>query len=249
MTGRGVIDLDWPANSRQPCRPMRQLGAGHVRRKARVRAGDGPSADAHVPALCRPLQRRSQRQELHLPGPAAVHGVRPADLPRKPARHRHLPPSAVGQALSHGAAGPCRPLDIGRGQRRARLAPLCDVRADADCPGAQALCRRAVRRRAGGNCLRAGHHKHRAVPVAVPLGRVQAHQGGRAAAHAARPQRQHPDLHPHRRRQVFRQRHPGCDRAGGRCDLRDGPRLCRLRPAQSAELGQRPSSWSGPRPA
>ena len=62
-------------------------------------------------------------------------------------------------------------------------------------------------------------------------------KGAVKAAHAARPARQHPDLPPHRRRQVLRQRHPGRDRARGRRHLRDGPRLRRLRPAVSARAG------------
>ena len=68
------------------------------------------------------------------PGPDAfvrraipIHGLRPADLPGKPARHRDLPLGPRIETLSHGLppAGPA--LDAGRCQRKARLAYPCGV--------------------------------------------------------------------------------------------------------------------------
>ena len=68
----------------------------------------------------RPVWRRSPGPDAFLRRAIPVHGLRPADLPGKPARHRDLPLGPRIETLSHGLppAGPA--LDAGRCQRKAR---------------------------------------------------------------------------------------------------------------------------------
>ena len=71
--------------------------------------------------------RRSPGPDAFLRRAIPVHGLRPADLPGKPERHRDLPLGPRIETLSHGLppAGPA--LDAGRCQRKARLAYPCGV--------------------------------------------------------------------------------------------------------------------------
>src|SRR6185503_10037627 len=63
---------------------------------------DGLSTLGPVPRMRCPLPRRLQTQKLFVLGPVSMHGVRPAYVPRKFARHRGLSARQPNQALSHG---------------------------------------------------------------------------------------------------------------------------------------------------
>jgi hypothetical protein len=52
---------------------------------------------AHLSPIGHELSGRLQRPHLQLPRPVPVHGLRAADLPGEPARHRSLPGSTTGQ--------------------------------------------------------------------------------------------------------------------------------------------------------
>src|SRR5665811_2347657 len=70
---------------------------------------------------------------------------------------------------------------------------------------------------------------HRSVPVAVSMGALSLHQGGREDAHAARSARQHSELHSHLGRQVARRSRPRSAALRTGRHLRHGSRLRRLR--------------------
>src|SRR6266404_1393478 len=63
---------------------------------------DGLSPCSRVSPMRSPLQRRLQTQELLLLGPVSLHGLCPANVPRKLARHRSLSACQPNQALPHG---------------------------------------------------------------------------------------------------------------------------------------------------
>ena len=92
MTFQGVNDLNSGCPFRQSFRTF--PGGTDVRWQARVRAGHGVRTLAHLSPVGREVSRRLQRAPLQLPGSVPVHGLRPADLPREPARHRGLPARA-----------------------------------------------------------------------------------------------------------------------------------------------------------
>src|ERR1700737_4066467 len=52
--------------------------------------------------LCGQVRRRAQDQEFLVPRSISVHGLRAADVSRKPARHRSLPAGSHCAALSPG---------------------------------------------------------------------------------------------------------------------------------------------------
>ena len=174
---------------------------------------------------------RTQGQVVLLSRSVSVHGVRAADLSGEPARHRSVSARPALQALSPGDSLDGRAQHAGQCQRGARLAHLRRLRAEPDRHRAAAVCRRAVRGRFEGDGLRPGHDHHRSVPVGVSVGAVPLDQGGGQAAHAARSARQHPDLHPHQRRQAARGQHPRSAAARARRVLHHGSRLPRLRAA------------------
>ena len=107
-----------------------------------VRSAHGLPAMDYFHADRRPVWRRSPGPDAFLRRAIPVHGLRPADLPGKPARHRDLPLGPRIETLSHGLppAGPA--LDAGRCQRKARLAYPCGVGPAAHHPGEDAVRRR-----------------------------------------------------------------------------------------------------------
>ena len=156
-------------------------------------------------------------------------GLRPADLPGKPARHRDLPLGPRIETLSHGLppAGPA--LDAGRCQRKARLAYPCGVGPAAHHPGEDAVRRRRTGVGPDQYRLRPGLDDHRSVPV-LSVGALPHHQGGGEDAHAARPAGQHSEFYPHLGWQAARRSCPRYALAGSRSHLRRGSWLRRLCP-------------------
>ena len=98
----------------------------HEPRPHRILPVDQLPSGSRIPPLRKPLRRGSQMARLFLLGSVPLHGVRPADLPRKPARHRSVPAFARRQALPHGIPLPGGALHTGRRQRVARLADYAD---------------------------------------------------------------------------------------------------------------------------
>ena len=145
-----------------------------------------------------------------------LHGVRAAHLSREPARHRNVPACPERQALPLGYSRLGGAQHAGRRERSARLAHLRRVRAAPDSHRASALRQRTLWRGPKGDRLRAGLDHHRPVLVAVPVGTVSLDQGRDQAAHADRSARQHPELHPHLRRETARRQRPGRAAARGR---------------------------------
>ena len=147
----------------------------------------------------RPVWRRSPGPDAFLRRAIPVHGLRPADLPGKPARHRDLPLGPRIETLSHGLppAGPA--LDAGRCQRKARLAYPCGVGPAAHHPGEDAVRRRRTGVGPDQYRLRPGLDDHRSVPVGLSVGALPHHQGGGEDAHAARPAGQHSEFYPRSR--------------------------------------------------
>ena len=90
-----------------------------------------------------------------------------------------------------------------------------------------------------GDRLRVGLDHHRFVPVVVPVGAFPVNEGRGEDAHIAGFARQHPELYPYFRRQAARCACARYARARGRCDLRHGPWVCRLRPSVRAASGRR----------
>src|SRR5512139_1325110 len=116
----------------------------HEFRKNYFLAADGFSLPLRISPVCAAVQRQFQNQELLLLGSVSVHGLCPADLSRESARYPGLPASNPFQAL------PCRhsrqsiPKHLGACESSSRLAHLCRLRTDTDCPGQSVLCQRLL---------------------------------------------------------------------------------------------------------
>src|SRR5664280_2505438 len=232
------LDLNCAADI---CHPARNSFAGGIdgHGQAGVRADHGASATDDVSSLRSALRGRTQSQNVFLPRSVSLHGVRAAYLSRKPARHRSLPGSTSGQALSHGHPQQRSPQHLGQCERGARLARLCRLGPVAHWNRPSSLCRGAVWRRSERYGLRARCQHHRPVPVGVSVGPVSLDQGGHQAAHALGPTRQHPHVSAHQRWQASRRQCPGPVGARAGRLLRHGPRLQlhRLRTAASLARG------------
>ena len=198
--------------------------------KTPVRSAHGLPAMDYFHADRRPVWRRSPGPDAFLRRAIPVHGLRPADLPGKPARHRDLPLGPRIETLSHGLppAGPA--LDAGRCQRKARLAYPCGVGPAAHHPGEDAVRRRRTGVGPDQYRLRPGLDDHRSVPVGLSVGALPHHQGGGEDAHAARPAGQHSEFYPHLGWQAARRSCPRYALAGSRSHLRRGSWLRRLCP-------------------
>ena len=201
----------------------------HEPRPHRILPVDQLPSGSRIPPLRKPLRRGSQMARLLLLGSVPLHGVRPVDLPRKPARHRSVPAFARRQALPHGIPLPGGALHTGRRQRVARLADLCRFRPGLDSHRAAFVRPRSDRRGSRSKSLRSGLDHHRPVPFAVPLGQVPPAQGRREDAHAVGPAGQHPHVYPHYRWQNARRQHPRRVPPRARRLLRHGSGLRRFR--------------------
>ena len=168
----------------------------HEPRPHRILPVDQLPSGSRIPPLRKPLRWGSPMARLLLLGSVPLDGVRPADLPRKPARHRSVPAFARRQALPHGIPLPGGALHTGRRQRVARLADLCRFRPGLDSHRAALVRPRSDRPGSRSKSLRSGLDHHRPVPLAVPLGQVPPAQGCREDAHAVGPARQHPHVYP-----------------------------------------------------
>src|SRR6266581_5440519 len=103
MLWQGVNDLNWKRLLRDPFPIFR--GGFDARRQARVRAGDGVRALAHVSSLGGEVSGRLQRSPLQLPGPVPVSCLRATDLSGELARHRSVSARAARQAVPSGPRG------------------------------------------------------------------------------------------------------------------------------------------------
>ena len=175
---------------------------GHECRSYHLGATHRIFAAQRISEMRRPIQWRRKLARLLLLGSISGDGLRAMDLPRESARHRGLPGGHGREARSHGLSRPGPAFHPGRCQRHARLAHGRRLRADPDCHCTAALCRRTDGCRTRSKPLCAGFDDHRLMPEFVSLGSLPAPQGRRQDAYAARSARQHPHLHPHRRRQA-----------------------------------------------
>jgi len=163
------------------------------RRQVRVCAADAASSAFDVSPLRATLRWRAQGEELLLLGSVPVHGLRTADLSRKPARYRGVSESPALQALSlRISSKQYLAQHPGQCQRNPRLAHLRSIRAATNCDSAQALCQRVLRGGFETHCLRTGLDLDRSMLDIVPMDSISAIQSWRATAHLARSARTHP---------------------------------------------------------
>ena len=144
-----------------------------------VRSAHGLPAMDYFHADRRPVWRRSPGPDAFLRRAIPVHGLRPADLPGKPARHIETCLSVHASKLYH--MGFRQPV---------RRSTLADANERRDWRIHAALAQRlitqgedAVRRRRTGvgpdqYRLRPGLDDHRSVPVGLSVGALPHHQGG-----------------------------------------------------------------------
>src|SRR3990172_11693665 len=95
----GVIDLKSVGRFGHPGVLATLRSAPHEHRTDPLRATAGLLAAARVSTLRPALPRQSTRPHPLVSGSTAGDDVRAVDLPRQPARHRHLPSLAGTEAL------------------------------------------------------------------------------------------------------------------------------------------------------
>src|SRR5713226_7850204 len=198
---------------------------------------DGLSSSSRVSPMRCALQRRLQAQDLFVLGPISLHGVRPANVPRKFARHRSLSASQPNQALSHGHPGSSLAQHTGQRQLGPGLAHLRRLRSLADQPSTGALSRRRIQSGVAADCLRARFHYHRPLPLVVSLGLLSQTKGGRETAYLARPAGQHSHGNHHYSRPNSRGQYSRSAQFRSRCFLSNGSGLSRLSPPASPPFG------------
>ena len=173
--------------------------------KTLVRAAHGlPAVDELSRASCNATAAtRGAHADLRRAVPR--HGLRPADLPREPARHRDLPvgqcqPSSTTWAFARRSGARRWPMPTKRATgASSRLRPAADRARQtlyADEPLGAAIWTTPSTRSTRPPSICACQ--------SVPLGAVSLDQGGRQAAHAAGSARHHSRVHPHHRRQAAR---------------------------------------------
>jgi hypothetical protein len=195
----------------------RRRAAHHARGPDGVCSGNGRVAEVRVGQVRQALPRRFSCALDALLRAVPHHGLRSTDLPGEPARHSDVSAGLGAEALSQRDPLPGGAQHLGRRQRETGLADLRRFRTRLDRPGHRVVRQRGHWHQAAGSGLRTGLDHHRSVPVAVPLGEVPTHQGGRQVAHPSRPARKLPDRDNPYVWQGSRRKHPR--RADLRCWL------------------------------
>jgi hypothetical protein len=174
----------------------------------RFLATAGLSAQAHLRPVCSALSGQSPHLDLLLLRSISLHGLCPDNLSSKPSRHRDLSMSPAIEAVSLRHSWNRIPQYSGQSQRTTRLAHLRRFRPCADRPGANAVCRRRLRRSIGsrGVCPRLDHHRF--VSDLISMGHLSSAQSRRQDPYADGPARLDPQYYPHYRRQNARCQHP-----------------------------------------
>jgi hypothetical protein len=156
---------------------MRQHSDATLRQEAALELGqndffsvDGLSSFFGVPAMRRSLQRQPQAPAFFLLGSVPVHGIRAADLSRKPARYRSVFAFCGHEALPHGYPRRHCTQYASECQSSARLAHLRRLCPSADCYRTPAVYRRRLWCRTPRRRIRARFHNDRLVSFAIPLG-------------------------------------------------------------------------------
>src|SRR4030067_251056 len=218
--------------------PNQTIGGSDAFGEIDIRAVDGTSSGEDLGAMRSALSWQLQDPELHVSGSISVHGVCAADVSRESAGHRSMFALADREALPHGYSRPGVAQHAGQCERHARLADLCRLRAAPDRHRTQAVHQRTLWGRSGQHGVRLGLHHHRLVALAVSVGAISNHQGGREAAPAARFARQYPGFYSYQRWQAARRQHPRPVDSRSRIVLRHGSRLHRLPTVVSVASGR-----------
>lgn len=147
-------------------------------RQVGVRTVDGLPSSARFRQMRAALSRQPSDAGLLVSRSIQGYGIRTIDLSRKFARYGNVPAVGRTKALPHGLSRPyCKQHDC-RCQSWPRLAHLRRLRANTYPPCTNTLCRRTVRRRPSGCCLRPRFDDHRSLPFALSLGHVSPSQRG-----------------------------------------------------------------------
>ena len=193
-----------------------------------LRSGDGPSSHAHVPPLCRSVQREPEGSPVHLSGSIPVHGFRPIDLSRKPPGYRGLSSSTKQQALPYGIPNCGFQKHTVQCEQCARLENLCRVRTGTHLHRAEALCQRGPWPRSRQYRLCLGFYDDRPMSIRLSMGTFPENQRRGKAPYVTGFTRQYPNLHPHLRWKIARCERAGYPDSGTQFILRYGPWLHRL---------------------
>ena len=230
------FDLNWDSRRSHTFAVPRKEVADESRQNALCPV-DGFSPGLRIPQMRRAVSWTLQGPKFFLLGSFSLLGLRPTDLPGKPARHRSLSAVGAAEALSFGYPGTSIPQYFGQRQRRAGLADLRRLCPGVDLPSPSALCPRGLRPGVGSNRLRSRFHYHRSVPGALSLGQVPQTQRSGETAYPARSSRLNPDGGMDYHGQILRCQHPRRIVHRNWSDLHHGSRLSRLRPSAPDPFG------------
>src|SRR5215468_3391109 len=190
--------------------PPASAGKTHYeRRPNRVRPAHGRTPQIRIRQMCSSLSRQSSDSLFAHLRAVLGFGFRSADLPRKLAGYRNLPPRIGFQTLSQWHWPTHCAKHSGRCERKTRLADLRRLRSGSHSTSRHPLCRRTLRRRPQGSRLCFGLDHHRSVLVVVSLGEVSPTQSRGQTPHSAGtawqlPHRSNPEHRQGSRRQYSR---------------------------------------------
>ena len=228
MTSTPVIDLKYFQPVRHPSGDT-QKETTNVFWQADIFTSHGLYAHSHISPLRCSLSRRPQCPKLYMPRSISLYGLCSTDIPSESPRYRSLSSRSTAEVVPHGHSRHSSKVKSRRRQRTAGLAHICRPCLFINCHGTNTLQQRTIRHRSTANCVCAGCHNYRPMPVDVSMGSFPPEQGSNQIAYASRSTRQHSHVHLH-----FRWHHARCkyprltpDRAGGL--LYNGPRISGLR--------------------
>lgn len=208
--------------------PSTIMEAPHEYRENDFRPADGLCHPLRVSEMRRTLRRQPQGDQFFLLGSIPLHGLRPAHVPRKPARHSSLPSGGSIEVIpsGHPREGlPQYPRPCQSEQGLANLRRFCSC---SHRQSQKTLCPGFLRCRTGSDGVCTGFNHNQSVPGTVPLGGIPQAQGRGEAPHASGSSREHPNRGHHHHGKGTRCEHPRRSELRGRIHLHYGSRVSRL---------------------
>src|SRR3989338_2797195 len=199
----------------------------------------GVLAALRIPQMRRALSRRLQGQKFFLHGSIFMHGLRPINLSRKPARYRILSSVHAKQTLSYGHSCSSVTQHAFECKQPKRLAYLCRLRASVNSHRSRFIPSRSFWCRIKRYGVRFRCHNHRLMSFVIPLGLFSKEQRSNQTSYTPGLTRQYPVIYRNHRRKSPRSQHIRHAHPRGWVFLHYGSRLSGLQSTLRLASSQR----------
>lgn len=166
---RSVFDFEFLRDFGHNSPTLKGKGVANERRTDYLLSDHGFHPETRIQQMCPALSRPTSCSKIFMLRPIPLHGLCPADVPRKSSRYRNLLASHATQTLSRWVSWQSVSEHLGRCQRKKRLANLCRFRSRPDSYCQSVVCRRRLRFGTATDHLRSRFDDDRSLSFSLPM--------------------------------------------------------------------------------